>query len=67
VRPLFELYPGARHHIAVSNSLRDRQEKAALPPSAGPWLEYLNDVVRSARDQVFTPPGTALPPEGLSS
>lgn len=51
----------------IRNRLRDRQEEPALPPDAGPWPEYVNDVVRSARDQVYTPPETVLPPETLSS
>lgn len=51
----------------IRNRLRDRQEEAALAPGAGPWPEYVNDVVRSARDQVYTPPKTVLPPEGLHS
>ena len=51
----------------IRNRLRDRQEDPALLPGAGPWPEYVNDVVRSARDQVYTPPETVLPSEGLSS
>lgn len=51
----------------IRNRLRDRQEEPALLPGAGPWPEYVNDVVRYARDQVYTPPETVLPPEGLSS
>ena len=49
----------------IRNRLRDRQEEAALPPDAGPWPEYVNDVVRSARDQLYTPPETVVPPEAL--
>ncbi|WP_332786864.1 hypothetical protein [Sphingomonas sp. PB1R3] len=50
---------------AIRNRLRDRQEETALPPDGGPWAEYVNDVVRSKRDQVYTPPETVIPPEVL--
>lgn len=51
----------------IRNRLRDRQDEAALSPGAGPWPEYVNDVVRSARDQLYTPPETVVPPEALTS
>lgn len=44
----------------IRNRLRDRQEEAALAADAGPWPEYVNDVVRAARDKVYTPPETVI-------
>lgn len=46
---------GAR---AIRNRLRDRQEIAPLPAAAGPWLEYVNDVVRARREEGYKPPET---------
>ncbi len=51
----------------IRNRLRDRQEEAAMPPGAGPWPEYVNDVVRATRDQLYTPPETVVPPDTLPS
>lgn len=51
----------------IRDRLRDRQEEPALAADAGPWPEYVNDVVRSTRDQLYTPPETVVPPEALPS
>lgn len=40
----------------IRNRLRDRQEEQLVAEDAGPWPEYVNDVVRAQRERRYEPP-----------